>query len=168
MLISWEDFNLIISRETIHEQKNFKSGAIIDNLVNKGCRVVVLRTCLIKIPIIDTNPDGPLFLCNGNRIGNPFSQRDWINETIVQQFLYFCVDSRNFLWINRSEVLSHRTSAAVGFDFMGNNMGVNTRNLFVRPSENIAKFFKKGSVKLNLFQTSIHANLNVFHLTMFD
>ena len=149
-------------------EKKFTSSAIIDNLVNKGCRVVVLRTSLVKNPIINTNPDGPLFLCNRNKIGNPFSQWDWINETSIQQFLYFCLDSRNFLWMNRSKSLSYRTSIGVGFDFMDNNMGVNTRRFFVRSSENIGKFFKKGGVKLNLVWRAIHADLNVFHHPMFD
>lgn len=132
-------------------KKNFTSGTIIDNLVDKWCRVVVLRIGFVKTPIIDTNPDSPLFLCNGNKIENPFSQRDWINKTNIQQFLYFYLDSRRFPWMNRPESLSHKVSTEVGFYFVGNNTGVNTRHFFIRPSENIMKLFKNGGVKLNPF-----------------
>ena len=99
-LIFQENFNLIVSEEAIHERKKFTSGTIIYDLVNKWCRVIVLRTCLVNIPIIDTNPNNTLFLGNRNGIGTPFGQRYQINKMSIQQFIYFYLDSYSFSWMN--------------------------------------------------------------------
>lgn len=146
LLIFWENFNLIVSGETIHKGKNFTTGTIINDLVDKSGRVIVLRTCLIKIPIINTNLDSTSFLSNGHGIGNPFHQRYRINKTNFQQFLYLCLDCRSFLWMNWLESLSNRLSSRVGLNFVNHNTGFDSRHFFLRPRKNIIELFKEGGV----------------------
>ena len=64
--------DLIVTGETIHEREYFATGAIIDNLIDKGSWIVVFGTRFVQIPIVDTHPDGSLFLCNGHDVRDPF------------------------------------------------------------------------------------------------
>jgi hypothetical protein len=50
------------------------------SMVDEGCRVVVLWTSLIEIPIVNTDMDGPLFFGNQNKVGDPLCQRDGIDK----------------------------------------------------------------------------------------
>ena len=59
--------------KSIHERKHFTSSTIVNNLVDKGSRIVVFWTSKIYIPIIDANSDGSLFFHNRNDVGNPLS-----------------------------------------------------------------------------------------------
>jgi hypothetical protein len=47
MMIRWENIDLVVSRESIHESKDYASSAIFDNFFNEGSEVIVLRTSLI-------------------------------------------------------------------------------------------------------------------------
>jgi hypothetical protein len=75
---------MVISIKSIHKREDGASDEIIDNLVDKGCRVIVLGTIPFKFLIIDTNMNGPLFLGDWDNVGNPFSQSDGINKTRFQ------------------------------------------------------------------------------------
>jgi hypothetical protein len=68
----------------IHKRENYATNTIINNLVDKGCGVVVFGTSLVRILIINIDANGPLFLSNHNDIGNPFLQWDRINEARFQ------------------------------------------------------------------------------------
>jgi hypothetical protein len=46
----------------------------IDNLINEWGRIIILRTSLVQIPIINANPNCALFFSDQNEIGYPFSQ----------------------------------------------------------------------------------------------
>jgi hypothetical protein len=72
VLIYGQDFNLVISRKAIHEREDYAPRAIIDDLVDEGHRVVVLGTSFVEISIVNANMDGPLFLSNWNKVGDPF------------------------------------------------------------------------------------------------
>jgi hypothetical protein len=63
---------MVISRKTIHERKYFSPYVVIDDLVDEGRRVVVLRTRFVEISIVNANTDGPLFFSNQNKVGDPF------------------------------------------------------------------------------------------------
>ena len=71
-MICRQDFNLVISRKSIHERKNYAPCAVIDDLVDEGHRVVVLRTRFVEVSIVNANTDGPLFFNNRNKVGDPF------------------------------------------------------------------------------------------------
>jgi hypothetical protein len=73
VLICRKDFNLVISRKSIHEREYYAPRAIIDDLVDEGHRVVVLGTSFVEISIVNANTNGPLFLSNQNKVGDPFS-----------------------------------------------------------------------------------------------
>ena len=72
MLICGQDFNLVISRKDNHERKDYAPRAVIDDLVDEGHRVGVLRTSFVEVSIINLNTDGPLFLSDWNEVGDPF------------------------------------------------------------------------------------------------
>lgn len=46
-------------------------GALVDNLVDEGQRIIVFWTFLVHIVKVCTNANSPLFLGNGDEIGNP-------------------------------------------------------------------------------------------------
>jgi hypothetical protein len=79
-MICRQDFNLVISRKTIHERKDYAPCAVIDDLVDEGRRVVVLKTSFVEVSVVNANTDGPLFLSNRNEVGDPFSYRDGIDK----------------------------------------------------------------------------------------
>lgn len=54
--------NLIVIEEAIHEGEEFMIGTYIDDLVNKGCRIIAFGTCPIKIVEVHAHAKGPLFL----------------------------------------------------------------------------------------------------------
>ena len=62
------DLNLVISRKSIHEGKDFMSGTCIDNLIDEQCGEIVFGTCPIEVAKVCANADGTLFLIYGNRI----------------------------------------------------------------------------------------------------
>ena len=71
---------MVVSRKSIHEREDHASRTIINDLIDKGCRVVVLGTSFVKIAIIYVDTDGPLFLGNRNEVRNPFHQRDKVDK----------------------------------------------------------------------------------------
>ena len=48
MLIFWTNLNLILTRETIHEQKYFILGAIINNMAKEWVRIIILEKALLR------------------------------------------------------------------------------------------------------------------------
>ena len=83
MLVRWKDIYLIIDQKVIHNGKDNTSNTIINNLVNKMGRVVVLRTSMVKILIIKENTNCALFFPHFNDIRNPFSKRNMVNKMIT-------------------------------------------------------------------------------------
>ena len=73
IFVLWADVDLIVARKSIHEQKYFASNTIVDNMVNKGSKIVLFWIRNINIPIIDTHSDGSLFFHDKNNVGNPLS-----------------------------------------------------------------------------------------------
>jgi hypothetical protein len=72
VLIGRQDLNLVISRKSTHEREDYAPRAIIDDLVDEGHRVVVLGIGFVEVSIVNANTDGPLFLSNQNKVGDPF------------------------------------------------------------------------------------------------
>ena len=88
---------MIVTEKTIHKGEHFTAGTIINNLINGQGRIIVLRTSLIQILIIDTYMDGTLFLGNGRDVRNPFGQRYRINKIILEEFSTFALIVASFL-----------------------------------------------------------------------
>ena len=87
------DLNLVISGETVHEQKDLMSSVGVNDLVNEWSREVVFGTCQIQVMKISTNMDGTLFFIHGRRIRNPSGIHDGVYETCFMQFLDFDFDN---------------------------------------------------------------------------
>ena len=64
----WVDLNLIISRKTVNEREYLTSHTLIQNLINKRCGKIILRTGAIQVTEISAYTDHSLFLINQNRI----------------------------------------------------------------------------------------------------
>ena len=43
VLINWENVNLIISRNTVHKGKNITPGTVVNDLIDEGSRIIILR-----------------------------------------------------------------------------------------------------------------------------
>jgi hypothetical protein len=71
VLIGWVNLNLVVARETIHEGQSLVTGAIIDNLVDKGHWKVVFGTGMIEIAKVCTDTDSALFFVNRDGVGDP-------------------------------------------------------------------------------------------------
>jgi hypothetical protein len=91
----------------------FHCGTVIDYLVDKRGWIIIFWTSPINIPIINTYMDCSLFLCDGNNIGNPISQRYRINKTCFKKFFNFGFNSNDFSWMNRMKLF--RTGLASGY-----------------------------------------------------
>ena len=83
MLVFLFNHNLVIARESIHERKRFTSSTIVENLIYEQRRIIVFGTSGIQITIVNTKSNGALFFIDENRIGNPFHQRNGIDETSI-------------------------------------------------------------------------------------
>jgi hypothetical protein len=75
---------LIIARELIHEREEFSSGENIHILINEWGGEIILRTSLVKVPIINTYLDHAFLFGYEHDIGDPFCKRHEIDETNVQ------------------------------------------------------------------------------------
>ena len=73
VLVVGQYVDLVVTGETVHKREDFTTGTIIDNLIDEGSWIVVLWTCFVQIPIIDTHSNGSLFFRNGYDVGYPFS-----------------------------------------------------------------------------------------------
>jgi hypothetical protein len=71
VLIGWVNLNLVVARETIHEGQSLVTGAIIDNLVDKGHWKVVFGTGVIEIAEVCTDTDSALFFVDRDGVGDP-------------------------------------------------------------------------------------------------
>ena len=63
--------NLVIARESIHKGKSLVAGAVINNLINKGCWKIVFWTCVIEIAKVGANANSALFFVDEYSVGNP-------------------------------------------------------------------------------------------------
>ena len=68
MLVLRFNLYLIISGKAVHEAKNLATRTLIQNLINKWCGEIVLRTGTIQITEISTYADRSLLLINQNRV----------------------------------------------------------------------------------------------------
>ena len=124
-------YDLSISRKSIHKRKYFTANTIINNLVNKWGRKIILRKSTIDVLVINTLMHCSLFLHDKNNIGNPISKRNSVNKTNMQKFFNLCFNGTNILWMNRMQTLSHWFDIRIHFDFMFNYIRVNTWHLLI-------------------------------------
>ena len=68
MLVLRFNLYLIISRKAIHKGKNLATHTLIQNLINKWCGEIVLKTGMIQIMEINTYVDRSLLLINQNGV----------------------------------------------------------------------------------------------------
>ena len=68
MLVLRFNLYLIISEKAIHEGEHLTTHTLIQNLINKWCGEVVLRTGTIQIAEISTYADRSLLLIHQNEI----------------------------------------------------------------------------------------------------
>jgi hypothetical protein len=168
MLVLRSDINLIIAGESIHERKDFNVDTVIDDLVNKRGRKVILWTGFVNIQIMNTNTYTTTFLINRYRVGNPFCQSYGINKTGFEKFFNFEFDSCRFPWMDRMEALSDWFSSGVCLNFMENNSRFDTWHLFVTPCKDITKLFKQRCVSYNFLWRTRSSNVNIFNYPRFN
>jgi hypothetical protein len=71
VLIGGVNFDLVVTRETIHEGQSLVTCAIIDYLFDEGCWKVVFGTGVIEVMEFRTDTDSALFFVNRDRVGDP-------------------------------------------------------------------------------------------------
>ena len=146
MLISWKNFNLIIARKIIHEGKNLTPGTVVNDLINKRSRIIILGTSLINITIINVYSNGSLFLIYKNNIRDPFCQRNQINETRFEKLFHFGLNGSNFPRMHQTKTLINKFRIVLSRNFMHHSTRINSGNLFVGPCKDITEFSEKASV----------------------
>ena len=62
MLVLRFNLYLFVSGKTVHKGKNLATRILIQNLINKWCGEIVLRTCTIQVTEISTYVDRSLLL----------------------------------------------------------------------------------------------------------
>ena len=68
MLILRFNLYLIIPKKAVHKGKNLATHTVFQNLINKWCGEIVLRTGTIQITEISTYADRSLLLVNQNEV----------------------------------------------------------------------------------------------------
>ena len=53
---------MFIARKVVHEGKYLTPSAVINDLIDKGSRIIILRTGPIDVTIINTDLNGTMFL----------------------------------------------------------------------------------------------------------
>lgn len=100
VLIGKEDINLVISKKSIHKGKYLTQITFVDDFVDKGTQIVIFRTSLINISIVDTNMYSPLFLGYWNNIGNTICQWCGVNKNSLENFFKFTFYGSCLLRVN--------------------------------------------------------------------
>lgn len=72
VLIGRRNIDLVVTRKAIHKREYLTPNIVIDQLVNKGSRIIVFWICAIDVTIINTNPNSAL----------PFRHRDNIRYLV--------------------------------------------------------------------------------------
>lgn len=99
-LVIWFDFNLVISRESIHEGKYLTSNTVVIDLVNEPCWVIFLWKNFVQIMEVSTHANGSMFLIYWNGIGYPFGKWDGVDEASSEKLLYLSFNCLGFLGID--------------------------------------------------------------------
>ena len=68
MLVLGFDLDLIVSGKAGHKGKYLASRTLIQNLINKWCGEIILRTGTIQVTEISAYTDRSLLLINRNRV----------------------------------------------------------------------------------------------------
>ena len=68
MLVLKFNLYLVVSGKAIHKGKNLATSTLIQNMINKWCGEIVLRTGTIQITKINTYADYSLLLINRNGV----------------------------------------------------------------------------------------------------
>ena len=95
MLIRRKNVNLVIPRKPIHKGKNVTPSIVINDLINKRSRIIILRASMVNVTVINTDMNGTLFIIYRNNIGNPLCQGNQIDKTSFKKFLNFSLNSGN-------------------------------------------------------------------------
>ena len=68
MLVLRFNLYVIVSEKSVHKIKYLASCTLIQNLINKWCGKIILRTCMIQVMKISAYTDRSLFLIHQNGI----------------------------------------------------------------------------------------------------
>ena len=88
-------FNLYLEK-AVHKGKNLATCTVIQNIINKWCGEIVLRTGMIQITEISMYADHSLLLIHQNGVWNPLRQGNGLDETGFQQLLYLFLNGGCF------------------------------------------------------------------------
>jgi hypothetical protein len=166
MLVLGLDLNLIVPKKTVHERKYLTTRTCIDDLVNKWGWKIVFQETFVQVVKVHTYMDCTLLLVDKNRFRCPFHQLHKVDETILDEFLYFSLYRHYFARVYRAKLLSNRINIKISCDLLFNNTWINSWHILIRPSKDVVKLFKQFSVDLNLFRRTIHSDEDIFHDAM--
>jgi len=107
-LIGWCNVDLFVTRKTIHKGKYLTHGKFINDLINEGSRIIIFRTSIIEISIINANADRALFFTHWDNIGHPIYKSDGIDEHIFEKFFNFTLDGGGLFRVHWAESLAIR------------------------------------------------------------
>ena len=85
VLVLFLDLNLVITRKTIHERKDFVVGTCINDLVSEHSVEFLFGTCQIEVTEVSTGMNGTSFF-DRNKIINPSGLCNWVYETRFTHF----------------------------------------------------------------------------------
>ena len=102
MLFVRFDLYLIVFEKSIHIGKYLTSRTLIQNLINKWCGKIILRTGTIQVTKISAYTNCSLLLINQNGVLNPLHQGNGIDESNLRKPLYIILNSGFFPRIHRT------------------------------------------------------------------
>jgi len=137
VLVFQTNFNLVLVGKTIHKREDLSPCTLIKDLINEWCQEVVFRTCLIQVPKIHANTDRTLLLIHGNRVGDPFRQRNWVDKSCIEKHFNFRLYCRCLSWVHRSQLLTNLFYIIIGLNLVLNYTRINASHFLVRPCEHI-------------------------------
>ena len=137
LLIVRIHFDLIISRESIHQRHPLKPTRVVDHDIRDWKGKLSFRTRLIYITKINANPNLLIFLGNGDDIGYSIRVLFLPDETRVYKLFYFRLDCFHDFWTKSSLLLLDRFRIRIDVETMHNHLRIKPRHILVVPREYI-------------------------------
>lgn len=102
-------------------------------MINKRSRVILLSIRFIQIIKFNTHSNGSLLLVYWSGVGYPLDQWHKVYETFLKKNFNLIFGYECFLRINNPKFLSNMFGIGMCNDFIFDNLGFNSRHLFIIP-----------------------------------
>ena len=140
LLILLIHLDLVIPGEAVHEGHPLEPARIVNHDVHDWERELIFRTRRIQIAEINADSNLPIFLGNGDDVGDPVGMLFLSDEPRVNKFLDFQFNRLHDFWTEPSLLLLDGFRLWTNVEVVHGYLWVEARHIFVVPREDIYLF----------------------------